>query len=51
MTVAEDKSDIELKKTTHISPLWVCYGVSVVWICEKIDRVTTKPHCDKMILS
>ena len=33
------------QKTPHISPLWASYGVSIVRILEKIDRVITAPHC------
>ena len=33
------------QKTLHISPSWASYGVSIVMIWEKIDRIITAPHC------
>ena len=33
------------RKTPHISPLRVSYGVSFVRILKKIDRVITAPYC------
>ena len=45
MTAAEHKSHFELTTDTHISPSRVSYGVSLVMILEKIDRITTAPCC------
>ena len=33
------------QQTPHILPSWASYGVSIVRIWEKIDRVNTAPHC------
>ena len=33
------------QQTTHNSPWWASYGVSIVRIWEKIDRITTALHC------
>ena len=33
-----------LQKTPHISPYRASYGISIVNILEKIDRVITGPH-------
>ena len=44
MITVEHKSDFELK-TPHKSPSQASYGVSIVRIWEKIDRVIMAPHC------
>ena len=36
---------LESQQTPHISPSRASYGVSIVRILEKIDRVVTAPHC------
>ena len=36
---------LESQQTPHISPSRASYGVSIVRIWEKIDRVITAPHC------
>ena len=36
---------LESQQTPHISPSRVSYGVSIVGMLEKIDRVITAPHC------
>ena len=41
----------ESQKSPHISPSWASYGVSIVRICEKIDRVITAPHCTYLNLN
>ena len=33
------------QKTPHISPSQVSYGVSIVRIWDKIDYISTAPHC------
>ena len=32
------------QKTPHISPSWASYGMSIVIILEKFDRVIMAPH-------
>ena len=36
---------LDSQKTLHSSPSRASYGVSIVRILEKIDRVITAPHC------
>ena len=36
---------LESQQTPHTSPSRASYGVSIVRILEKIDRVITAPHC------
>ena len=36
---------LDSQKTLHVSPSCASYGVSIVKIWEKIDRVTTAPQC------
>ena len=36
---------LESQQTPHISPSRASYGVSIVRIVDKIDRVITAPHC------
>ena len=38
---------LQSQQTPHISPSRVRYGVSIVRILEKMDRVITAPHCNK----
>ena len=45
MTAVDHKSDFELTKTAHSSPLRVSYGVYFVSIWEKIDGIITALHC------
>ena len=35
----------ESQQTSHISPSRASYGVSIVRILKKIDRIITAPHC------
>ena len=42
--VAESESDIRITTPPHTSPSRASYGVSIVRILEKIDRVITAPH-------
>ena len=35
----------ESQQTPHTSPSRASYGVPIVMICDKIDRVITAPHC------
>ena len=45
VTDAEHESEFIFTKAPHISPLLVSYGVSIVRIFYKIDRVITGPLC------
>ena len=45
MTAAEYEPALKFTSTLHTSPWRASYGVSVVRILEKIDRVITAPHC------
>ena len=38
-----------LTHKAHIPPIWMTYGVSIVRIWEKIDRVITREHCIKLL--
>ena len=41
---------LESQQTPHISPSRESYGVSIVKIWEKIDRVITAPRCIKICM-
>ena len=45
ITVAESESDFRITTDTQYLASWVSYGVSIVRIWEKINRVITAPHC------
>ena len=38
------------RKTSYTSPSRASYGVSLVRICEKIDRIITALHCDIQVI-
>ena len=43
-TEVEHKSEFDSQKTPQSSPLRASYGVPIVIILDKIDRVITAPH-------
>ena len=46
-----NKSNFKLSKDTHSSPSLVSYGISIVMIVEKFDRVIMTPHCIANLLT
>ena len=47
IAIAVEQSDqiLESQETPHLSPSRLSYGVSIVRILQKIDRVITALHC------
>ena len=41
---------LESQQTPHTSPSRASYGVSIVRILQKIDRVITAPHCMSLVI-
>ena len=48
MMGAERVSDLTSQQTPHTSHSWASYGVSIVRILEKTDRVIMALHCTKL---
>ena len=40
---------LESQQTPHIAPSRASYGMSILRILDKIDRVIMAPHCTKLL--